>query len=177
METPIDPQAVPAVAVLEETPHVLHSVLSHAPPDVAGWKPSPDRWSIREVLAHLVDVESAGFRARIEAMVREDDPVLPAYDQMAVISSGKYSARTAPELLKEFEQERAETLRLLLRLPARTLDRAGRHSEVGRVTVRELVNEWAFHDLGHIRQVAELYRSCLFYPRMGAFQRYYTIHP
>ncbi len=177
METPIDPDAVPALRVLEVTPHVLHALLSHAPGEVLDWKPAPDRWSIREVLAHLVDVESAGFRARVQPMVRQDNPVLPVYDQMAVIASGKYNARSAPELLRDFEQERGETLRFLLRLPIETLERAGQHEELGRISLRELIAEWAFHDLGHLRQIAELYRSRLFYPNMGAFQSYYTVHP
>jgi len=32
-------------------------------------------------------------------------------------------------------------------------------------------------DLGHFRQVMELYRSHAFYPKMGAFRNYYTINP
>jgi hypothetical protein len=31
--------------------------------------------------------------------------------------------------------------------------------------------------LGHIRQIMELYRSCVFYPEMGVYQGYYTIKP
>jgi hypothetical protein len=39
------------------------------------------------------------------------------------------------------------------------------------------LNESAFHDLGHIRQVMELYRSHVFYPEMGAYRGYYKINP
>jgi hypothetical protein len=37
--------------------------------------------------------------------------------------------------------------------------RTGVHSELGTITLGELLNEWANHDLGHIRQIAELYRA------------------
>jgi hypothetical protein len=48
--------------------------------------------------------------------------------------------------------------------------RTGRHEELGILSCSQLLNEFAFHDLGHIRQVAELYRSHAFYPKMGVFQ-------
>jgi hypothetical protein len=55
--------------------------------------------------------------------------------------------------------------------------RTGRHAETGTITVAQQVSEWAFHALGHIRQIAELYRARAFWPRLGAAQRYYTIAP
>lgn len=176
-DTPIDPESHPALCVLEQTPHVLHALLRHAPADVIDWKPAAGRWSIHDVLAHLLDVERAGFRARVEAMLTEDNPFVAPYDQEAAIASGRYANVSGQELLRQFEQERAVTLKVLLRMPAACLGRAGNHGEVGHITVLELINEWGFHDLGHIRQIAELYRSKVFYPNMGSFRRYYEIHP
>ena len=45
------------------------------------------------------------------------------------------------------------------------------------ITFAQLLNEFVFHDLGHIRQIMELYRSHAFYPNMGVFQSYYKINP
>lgn len=179
MEQPIDPKAVTALQVLEQTPHILHALIRCIPEDVVEWKPSPDRWSIHEVFAHLIDVESKGFRGRIEAMLMSDDPPLAKYDQTKEIEAAttKYAGATRDQLLHTFEQERAETLRFLLRIPATALERTGQHQELGPITARVLINEWAFHDLGHVRQIAELYRSRAFYPNMDGFRKYYTINP
>jgi hypothetical protein len=57
------------------------------------------------------------------------------------------------------------------------LGRAGQHASIGRITLSDLLHEWAFHDLGHIRQISELYRSAAFYPKMGAFKTFYTVKP
>jgi hypothetical protein len=57
------------------------------------------------------------------------------------------------------------------------LGRSGQHSSIGRITIGQLMNEWAFHDLGHIRQIAELFRSRAFFPAIGPFQQFYTIKP
>ena len=75
------------------------------------------------------------------------------------------------------ERERTQTLAWLEGLPSGALDRKGTHQELGPITVRELLHAFAFHDLGHIRQIAELYRANAFYPKMGSFQKYYEVHP
>jgi hypothetical protein len=62
-------------------------------------------------------------------------------------------------------------------LPAEIGNRVGIHPELGRITIAQLLNEWAFHDLGHLRQIAELLRAYRFYPNLGAFQQYYTVNP
>jgi len=100
---------------------------------------------------------------------------LPAYDQTALFVSGKKFDGLAE--LVSFESQRRETLVLLESLPDSVLVRTARHEKLGLIGFGELLNEFVFHDLGHIRQVIELYRSRVFYPKMGAFQTYYSIHP
>lgn len=34
-----------------------------------------------------------------------------------------------------------------------------------------------FRAMGHIRQISELLRARVFYPRIGAFQKYFTVTP
>lgn len=168
--------ALPNLTLLEQTPIIIEKILYAAAKDELYWKPKPDRWSISEVLAHLVDVEQV-FRERARRMVEEDSPALPAYDQNAAYAAGKYSSGDAEEHLRKFCHERDRSMSWLRYLPAAAAARTGQHAELGRITLGELVHEWAFHDLGHVRQIAELYRSRAFYTRMGGFQRYYTVNP
>jgi len=44
----------------------------------------------------------------------------------------------------------------LRNLPAGAGDRVALHREYGEITMAQMLNEWALHDLGHIRQIAEL---------------------
>ena len=164
-----------ALAVLEQTPGVLGSLLVAATKEQMDWQPSPDRWSVSMVLAHLADVEIQGFVKRFRAMVTEESPFLPAYDQHALFRSGERF--DGPEQLELFRERRQSTLGWLASLPDEAGGRRGRHEELGVITVDQLLHEFAFHDLGHIRQVAELYRSKAYYPHMGGFQRYYQINP
>jgi hypothetical protein len=165
----------PGMRILEQTPGALRSLLINATKDDLDWQPSHDRWSISMVLAHLADVEVKGFVSRFHAIATEENPFLPAYDQLALFQSVTDFDGLAE--LDEFERRRRETLAWLKSLPPTVGPRTGRHEQLGSLTFDQLLNEFAFHDLGHIRQVIELYRSHAFYPNMGAFRDYYKIHP
>jgi hypothetical protein len=177
MKAALEPADLPGVAVLEQTPIIIEKLVSLASEDQLQWKPSMERWSISEILAHLADVEVAGFRERIERMAQSDMPRLAAYDQNAQYQAGRYTSGKAREHLKVFCHERDRSLSWLRYLPESVLGRKGQHAEFGVISVAQLMNEWAFHDLGHIRQIAELFRSRAFFPAMGPFQKGYTIKP
>ena len=177
MAASLDHNTIPGLAVLEQTPIIIEKILSAATIDQMHWKPSKDRWSISEVLAHLADVEAAVFRARIQRMLDEKDPLIENYDEKAASAAGKYSSGDARERLKEFCHERDRSLSVLRYAPAALISRTARHAELGPITAAQVMNAWASHDLGHIRQIAELYRACAFFPSMGPFQRYYTLKP
>ena len=81
------------------------------------------------------------------------------------------------DTLREFCHERDQSVTWLRYLPESARARTGRHAEIGSFTLGQMMNQWAFHDLGHIRQISELYRARAFWPRIGAAQRFYTIHP
>ena len=171
------PDSLPGLPVLEQTPIIIEKILWAATDEQLQWKPAADRWSISEVLAHLADVEVVGFRDRIQKMLEKNNPQLDAYDQNAAYAAGQYSSTKARENLKKFCHERDRTLSSLRYVSSAVLARSGQHSKIGPITVGQLMNEWAFHDLGHIRQIAELYRSHAFFPSIGPFQQFYTIKP
>lgn len=177
MATKTSPHAFAGFALLEQTPIIIEKILASASDEQIHWKPAADRWSISEVLAHLSDTEIHVFRGRIEKMMKEKNPAVESHDQNEAYARGEYSKGTGRENLRKFCHERDLSLSMLRYLPAEALVRTAQHSKIGRITIEELLNEWAFHDLGHIRQIAELFRSRAFYPNAGAFQQFYTVKP
>ncbi|MFZ0637205.1 MAG: DinB family protein [Candidatus Acidiferrales bacterium] len=169
--------ALPGLPVLEQTPIIIEKIVHIANDEQLHWKPAADRWSISEVLAHLAEVEVVGFRERVQRMLESDSPQLEGYDQNAAYLAGRYSGKKARENLHVFCHERDRSLSFLRYVPAGMTSRSGIHSVIGKITIGQIMNEWAFHDLGHIRQIAELFRSRAFHPSIGPFQRYYTIRP
>lgn len=168
--------AFAGAAVLDTTPIAIRSILTRATSDELAWRPGEERWSIAMVLAHLADVEVNGFQSRFRALAADEDPFLPIYDQHALF---RQNQTIDPwQSLDSFAEQRERTIDLLRSLPSSIAARRGRHEELAQgISFGELLNEFAFHDLGHIRQIAELYRARAFYPVMGAFRSYYQIHP
>lgn len=165
------------VEKVEATPSILRALLAGITPEQAQWKPAQDRFSIAEVLEHLSHVEAHCFRARVEKMTREPEPDLEPYDQEAYAAAGQYSGRDAEDSFDHFEEQREDNVEFLRTLTVGQLQRSGRHPVLGAITVEQMLNEWAFHDLGHVRQIAELVRAIQYYPGLGPFQGQYKVNP
>jgi hypothetical protein len=166
----------PAVSLLEKTPLLFETLLGDLPPDLLQWKPGPDRWSISEVLAHLADIEKV-YSERVRRIVTEDSPALQRYEQPGPNDPAAYSRGSAAEHLKNFVAARRTVVTLLSGVPASAGARTAIHSELGGITLLQLLNEWASHDLGHLRQIAEIYRAHAFHPHSGPFQKYSNPKP
>jgi hypothetical protein len=48
---------------------------------------------------------------------------------------------------------------LLRTLPDEAGRRVALHKAAGQITLANMLHEWAMHDLGHVRQIAELVRA------------------
>ena len=105
------------------------------------------------------------------------NPEFEPYDQNAFYAAGTYSGREPEESLAHWEEQREDNLEFLRGLDANSLTRKAKHSVLGSFSLDNLLNEWALHDLGHIRQLAELVRAQVYYPAVGPFQADYVLKP
>jgi hypothetical protein len=179
MISEMDPEdyLLPGIGTLEATPEILRGLLASVTEEQTVWKPAPGRWSIAEVLEHMSHVEGHGFRLRAERIVKEENPALEVYDQEALSAAGQYAGRDVEDSFDHFEEQREDNVAWLTSLPARAISRTAQHEELGIITLGHLLNEWAFHDLGHVRQIAEIIRALVYFPNMGPFQKYYKVNP
>lgn len=177
MEAILKTEETTQAKALAATPGILQAMLAALTAEQLIWKPSADRWSIAEVLAHLEDVELRVIGLRARRIATEDVPLLKSYDQNAEFADGTYSSEDGREQLVRFCRVRQETIEWLGQLPADAWQRTGRHPEVGIIKLEQLMNLWAFHDLGHTRQIAELVRAICFWDGIGSLQRYYSVNP
>jgi hypothetical protein len=161
------------VSLLEKTPAILEILLRDLPQDLLVWKPAPDRWSIVEVLAHLTAIEGL-YKQRAKLILLEHAPALPKYVPPA---EGEAHQKSAARHLEEFVALRRAFLVYLHSITANAGSRTGQHSEMGTITLSQMLHELANHDLGHLRQITELYRAYTFYPYVGPFQRYSNPKP
>ena len=159
-----------SISLLEKMPGSLEQLLHDASPVVLQWKPAPERWSIQEVLAHLA---KQLYSERVRRIVMEEDPALAKY---VAPSESVVHQKTARQHLEHFiAWRRAHVVFLHTVLAA--AGRTGRHYEMGSISVSQLLHELANHDLGHLRQLTELYRAHAFCPHAGPFQKFSHLKP
>jgi hypothetical protein len=166
----------PALSLLEKTPFLLETMLRDLPEDLLRWKPALDRCSIAEVLGHMADIEGT-YADRTRRIVTEDNPMLQKYDAGGTVMHDDCARGSAAEILSFFTKTRRSTVILLRSIPADAGEREATHSELGNITLHQMLSEWASHDLGHLRQIAELYRARAFHPFAGPFQKYSNPKP
>lgn len=163
--------------VLDRTPTLIQTIIDGLNNDVLNWQPSEERWSVRMVIAHLAEAEVNCFRARLMAVASsaDENSVLPKYDQLAAFKKGQLPSTT--DALANFRRERDVSLQFLHALPATVGSRTCRHERLGILTFLEMLNEYAFHDMGHMRQILELCRARAYYPHIGGWRTYYKVNP
>lgn len=155
-----------ALDVLAGTPAALSAILESLPADVWAWSPAPGEWSPREIVAHMLHIETAVIPARVRAMVETDGVALSG-------APASETTGTPAELLAAWRTARAENLAYLRALTPEQLAHGGAHPTYGRISAREHIVEWAYHDLEHMRQLQATLEARL-YPAIGGFRALYS---
>ena len=166
---------LPCLDLLEETPEILRGLMTGISEDDARWKPAEDRFSIAEVLAHLSHTEGHCYRMRVDRFLAEDLPEFQADDAQMYLDL--YRNGDPEEDFSHFEEQRETNIELLRGLPAEAAGRRAKHSEAGEITLAQMLHEWAMHDLGHIRQIAELVRARKYLAGAGPLGKSYQLKP
>jgi len=144
----LDPVTVCA-AQIEETASVLHGLSD----DAAMYRYARGKWSVKEVVGHLADVERI-MAYRALRIARGDETPLPGFDENAYVPIAKFDARSLADLVGELRTTRAATLALLRTFDTDAWRRRGTASGKP-VSVRAL----AFIIPGHERHHLDILRT------------------
>jgi hypothetical protein len=134
--------------------------------------PAPGEWSALDCLQHLLDTERLVFPVRIQCFLAGQD--FAAFDPNAqgTVLNG---SQTPTSVAAQFAEARAASLALLGQITPSDFSRTARHSELGLVTLAELLHEWAGHDLMHTVQ-AEQALLQPFIAGCGPWRLYFVEH-
>ncbi|MBI5085967.1 MAG: DinB family protein [Acidobacteria bacterium] len=121
----------------------------------AAGRPAEDKWSLKEVLGHILDTERI-MAYRALRIARNDATPLPSFEQDDYVRFGSFQDRAWSDLLEEYRTVRAATVSLLRGLSEEAWVRTGTASG-NPVTVRALAWIIAGHELHHLNIVREKY--------------------
>ncbi len=124
-----------------------------APEDLLAF-PVPGTWSIQQIVLHIVDSDLV-LADRMKRVIAEDKPLLIGFDESKFTARLHYEVQDpalACDVLAKNRQLMASVLR---KLPDEAFDRAGIHSERGKVTLADLLLNAVNHLQHHLKFVYE----------------------
>ena len=157
--------------ILETTPLRWQALCGSLAPDQLRRKPAEGEWSALDCLIHLLDTEKFIFPVRVRAFLAGDKFAAFNPDQEGTRDTGQ-----PPETLAaEFSALRAASAAQIKALAREDLQRTALHAELGQVTLAQMLNEWAAHDLNHTIQ-AERALMQPFIEQCGPWRGYFADH-
>jgi DinB family protein len=148
--------------ILESQSTEIPALLEAIPEPQSDYRYAADKWTIREVVAHLNDCERL-FVFRAFWFARGFDTPLPSFDQNVALAGAGANHRSWNSHIDEFRAVRAATLAFFRDLPGEAWDRRGIASD-NPFTVRALAYIAAGHVVHHVALLKERYLA----PAAGA---------
>lgn len=134
-------------------------LLASVPPALEQHRYAPDKWSVREVVGHVIDAERV-FSHRAFSFARADQSPLPGMDQIDYASASNADMRPLPELAGELAAVRNSTLSMFRGLPEAAFGRSGVASGYS-FSVRSFVFIIAGHEIHHREGLSAHYLNAL----------------
>jgi len=136
------------VSTLGRQAETTLSLLGSIPEAQANSRYAPDKWSIKELVGHVVDSERI-FAYRALRFARNDATPLPGFEQDDYVANAAFGEIPFTGLAAEFDCVRRATVYLFKSLTADAWLRSGDANGSG-VTVRALAHIIAGHELHHV---------------------------
>lgn len=121
-------------------------------------RPDPGEWSILQILCHLWQAESAVHQQRLQTILSQDNPFIPALPPPGPNIPACHDSGL--EIYAWFRARRLVTMDMLAGIGADDWARPARHSIFGMTTLLEMAHFTAQHDRLHINQLCQTLGKC-----------------
>ena len=142
-------------ASLEDGLKKMLAFLNSIDEEKANYAYAPGKWTIKEVLGHLIDSERI-FAYRALCFARKEKQALPGYDENEYVAEANFQKRTIASLILEYELLRKSSIASFRGLDEATYLQSG-IANGKEITVRALIAIIAGHELHHLQVIKERY--------------------
>ncbi|MFN7997076.1 MAG: DinB family protein [Bryobacteraceae bacterium] len=147
------------MTALANQPGETLSLLSGVSEEQGDYRYAPDKWSIKELIEHVIDSERV-FAYRALRFARNDRTPLPGFEQDDYVRNGSAATTPLSDLMEEFTAVRRASILLFQKLNPEAWMRRGVAND-NEITVRAIGYVIAGHELHHRRVLVEKYlRGC-----------------
>jgi hypothetical protein len=122
---------------------------------VCGRRYAPGKWTVKEIIGHLIDDERI-FAYRALCVARGDTRPLPGFEENEYVAATGFESQPLAQLIAAYQETRAATIALFEPLTAGEWTRRGNVNGYD-ASVRGLAFHVAGHELHHLRTLRETY--------------------
>jgi hypothetical protein len=133
----------------------MQALVSDLPSEKEDYAYAPGKWTIKEVIGHLIDCERV-FGYRVLRFARGDNQALPGFDDKMFVPAGKFNKRSFYDLAHEFSVLREANIILFKTLDEEALLRKGT-ADNNELSVRAYMFFIAGHSAHHVRTIKSRY--------------------
>ncbi|MCC7205822.1 MAG: DinB family protein [Anaerolineae bacterium] len=144
--------------MLTEHPKRIAALTGSLTPVQCRTAPSPDSWSVNDVLAHLRSCADV-WGSCIQTIIAQDRPTIKATNPRTWVKSTDYLSQEFQSSLRAFFAQRNGLLAVLARLPRDAWARTATITGAGRPLQRSVLSyaQWlATHERSHVKQIARI---------------------
>lgn len=141
---------------LEDNAAVFKALLEPVPETQYRWKPTPEKWSLLEIICHLYDEEREDFRTRVRYVLETPELSLPPIDPVGWVNQRAYIQQDFSEKLRAFLSERQQSVQWLRSLQNPAWENINVHPQAGERSAYFFLCNWLAHDYLHVRQINRL---------------------
>lgn len=143
------------LVLLQERIETVKQIYNQIDEQKANFRYAPEKWSIKEVLLHVVDTERI-FAYRAISIARGDTRALMGFDQDVFVQHSYADERTLSSIVEEFELVRNSNISLFKNLNSSVLTTKGNANGYD-VTPRAIAFMLAGHEIHHTKIILERY--------------------
>lgn len=117
-------------------------------------RPTPDRWTLLEVMGHLIDSAANNHQRFIRAQ-ESRELVFPKYDQNSWVEKNDYGNADWTEIVDLWRLYNNQLARVIARIPADQLSTACTIEPYEPCTLEFLITDYLSHLKHHLRKIEE----------------------
>jgi hypothetical protein len=141
-------------------PALLSAALRQYPKKMWLYKPSPDRWSIHEIILHLADSEATSY-VRCRRFIAEPGSPVLKFDAARWAGTLGYFHQSTREALEIIRRLRKMTYQLIVTLPEAVWSHTVEHPRDGELSLDRWIEMQERHVPHHIEQMRQNYERWL----------------
>jgi hypothetical protein len=139
---------------------LLVNALERFPREMWQFRPTPDRWTVHEILVHIADSEANSY-IRCRRLLAEPGSAVLGYDEEKWARDLHYHDQSTDEALELFRWLRRKSYTLIEKLPEAAWANTVDHSEIGLMSLDDWLDIYERHIPEHIEQMQAVYEYWL----------------